>query len=129
MLGVFVWAVDFVTLQGERTIYTANCNGGTWLDDACTGRLAAAERFRYRALKSKDEVVFWIAGSPQPSGTLTPCVIQAGRNWKCKGSADTSGSITLEMREGFAVADPASNTRPFHPVPKWKWFLLRYGVS
>ena len=57
-VGLAVWAADFVTLQGERTIYTAGCNGGTWVGNRCTGKLAAADRFRFRALKAHGEVFF-----------------------------------------------------------------------
>jgi hypothetical protein len=124
---LFVWAIDFVTLQGERTIYTTQCRGGNWVDDRCTGNLAAAQRYRFRALKPKNEVVFWIVGSAEPSGKLTQCTIQDGRNWSCTPGADASKSITLQMKRGEAVHDVLGNTPPFHAVPKWKWFLLRFG--
>jgi hypothetical protein len=127
--ATFVWAIDFVTLQGERTIYTARCQGETWLDDRCTGKLEAAERYRFRALKAHQEVVFWVVGSAEASGRLTPCVIQDGRNWSCKANADASRSITLEMRRGVAMRNTEGDTRTFHAVPKWKWFLLKYGVG
>ena len=127
VFALFVWAIDFVTLQGERTIYTAQCRGGNWVDGRCTGNLAARERYRFRALKAKGEVVFWIAGSAEPSGKLTPCIIEDGRNWSCKPGADASKSITLQMKRGEAVPDAFGDTPLFHAVPKWKWFLLRYG--
>ena len=127
MMTIFIWAIDFVTLQGERTIYTATCQGAEWRGDECPGSVVAAERYRFRALKAKDEVVFWVAGSAEPSGKLTPCMIHDGRNWTCKATVDASKSITLEMREGVAIADPAGSTRPFHAVSKWRWYRLRYS--
>ena len=44
MLGVFLWGIDFLTLQGEWTIYTVECIQGTWSDNQCTGKLAASGR-------------------------------------------------------------------------------------
>ena len=127
ILGVFVWAIDSITFQGERTIYTARCQGGNWVEDACTGELVAADRYRFRALKAKNEVMFWTAGSPQPSGKLTQCTVEDGRNWSCKPSPDAIKSITLQIKKGAAIAGPTGSTLPFHAVSKWKWFLLRYG--
>ena len=127
--AVFVWSIDYVTPQGERTIYAAQCRGGSWVDDRCTGTLAAAERYKFRALKAKREVVYWIAGSAEPSAKLTECMIQDGRNWSCKASSASPKSITFEMKRGVAIHDPTGNAQPFHAVPKWKWFLLEYGIS
>ena len=31
-----IWASDRITLQGERTIYTVNCEGGNWVGNRCT---------------------------------------------------------------------------------------------
>src|SRR2546427_8730224 len=50
------WATDFITPQGERTVYTAECERGVWQGAHCTGRLAAGARHRFRALKSHKEV-------------------------------------------------------------------------
>ena len=71
-LGVFMWAVDYITLEGEWTIYTVQCQGGKWIEVRCTGELGAGNRYRFRALKNRNEVVFWIAGVNEPSGKLTP---------------------------------------------------------
>jgi len=30
LLGFAAWASDFITMQGERTIYTVECRNGTW---------------------------------------------------------------------------------------------------
>jgi len=35
------WATDFITPQGERTVYTAECERGTWQGAHCTGTLVA----------------------------------------------------------------------------------------
>src|SRR5205814_4698958 len=96
VFAAFVWSIDYVTLQGERTIYAAQCRGGSWVDDRCTGTLAAAERYKFRALKAKGEVVHWVAGSADPSGKLTECTIQDGRNWSCKANSGSPKSITVE---------------------------------
>ena len=124
VLAFWAWAADFVTLQGERTIYTVACTQGQWQGQRCTGRLAAGERFRFRALRPHREVLYWTVGSTQPSGRFESCEIVDGRNWSCQGSA--AAAITREMRFGAAVHDPAAQA--FHAVPKWRWMLLRVGL-
>jgi hypothetical protein len=129
LFGVLAWASDFFTLQGEWTVYTVECKQGTWSGDQCSGKLAAAERYRFRALKPHGEVFFWIVGSAEPSGRFTQCEIKNRKNWACKANADSPRSITLELSNGRPVPDPTANTRPFHAVPKVTWLLLRYGRS
>lgn len=127
VLGGCAWLTDFVTLQGERTVYTADCRGGSWQGDECTGTLAAGNRYRFRALKAHREVLFWTVGSAgEPSGKFSDCTIQDGRNWICPAGPALAGTITREMVHGVPAADPSGLARPFHPVPKWRWMLLRY---
>jgi hypothetical protein len=128
LCGALAWATDYITLQGECTVYTAECKQGTWKDDRCTGKLAAAERYRFRTLKAHGEVLFWIVGSAEPSGRFTQCEIKDGRNWACKANVDAPRSITLAMSKGRPVNDAAANTRHFHAVSKVKWLLLKYGI-
>jgi len=125
--GVLLWSTDFITLQGEWTVYTVECRQGTWTGDKCTGKLAAAERYRFRALKPHKEVYFWIVGSAEPSGHFTQCEIENRENWACKANADSPKTITRAMVQGHPVPDPAANTRPFHAVSKVKWLLLKFG--
>jgi hypothetical protein len=127
MIGVFLWGIDFITLQGEWTVYTVECKQGTWNGDQCTGKLAVSDRYRFRALKLHREVLFWILGSAEPSGRLTPCEIENRANWTCKANADSPRSITLAMSKGHPVSAPAADTRPFHAVSKLKWMRLKYG--
>ena len=129
LFGIAAWTNDFITLQGERTVYTAGCRDGVWIGNRCTGNLVAAERYRFRALKAHSEVFFWIAGSPEPSGKFTQCLITDGRNWSCKANPDASRSITLQLSRGRPVVDPAANTRPFHAISKLRWVLLKYNMS
>jgi hypothetical protein len=71
-LGLLIWGSDRVTFQGERTIYTANCEPDVWQGMRCTGKLVAGPRYRYRSLKTRREVIFWIAGSrSRPENTPT----------------------------------------------------------
>jgi hypothetical protein len=129
-LGFAAWASDFVTLQGERTIYTVDCAGGVWQGDRCSGRVAAGERYRYRALKPHGEVIFWTVGSKEPSGKFGECTIQDGRNWVCKVCPDAARSITLQMANGYpVVAASPPVTRPFRAVSKWRWLLLERGYT
>ncbi|HEX7441836.1 MAG TPA: hypothetical protein VF319_17250, partial [Caldimonas sp.] len=93
-LGFAAWASDFVTMQGERTIYTVDCKNGVWQGDRCGGQVVAGTRYRFRALKPHGEVIFWMVGSKEPSGKFNECTIQDGRNWVCKVCADAARSIT-----------------------------------
>lgn len=127
-LGVFAWATDKVTSQGERTIYTADCVQGKWLANRCTGKLVAAKRYRFRALKAHGEVLFWTLGEQGPSGKYTECSILDGHNWVCNANPDALRTIVHQMLHGRPVLDPAVPMIAFHQIPKWKWVLLRVGV-
>jgi hypothetical protein len=127
LIGVSAWATDFVTLEGEWTVYTVECRQGAWSGDRCAGTLVAGVRYRFRALKGHGEVLFWIVGSKEPSGRFAQCEIENRQNWTCKANADSPRSITMAMSQGHPVPDPSANTRPFHAVSKLKWLLLRYG--
>lgn len=128
-LGFAAWASDFLTMQGERTIYTVDCAGGSWQGDHCSGHLVAGDRFRYRALKPHGEVIFWTVGTKQKSGKFENCEIQDGRNWVCKPCLDAARSITLRMAQGAPVADTSTLTLPFRAVSKWRWLLLARGFT
>ena len=127
LLGFAGWASDFITMQGERTIYTVECQAGSWNGDRCSGQLVVGPRYRYRALPPHSEVIFWTAGTSEPSGKFADCTIRDGRNWLCKPNGDAPRSITLQMAEGVPIAGPA--TRPFRSVSKWRWMLLQRGWS
>jgi hypothetical protein len=129
LLAAVAWAADFVTLQGERTVYTAECVGGQWQGKQCAGRLVAGERFRFRALKAHKEVLFWTVGSSIPSGKFTDCDIVSGRNWRCKPMPTEAPTITYEMVAGGPVHNAAWKLRPFHAISKWNWYLLDLGLS
>lgn len=128
-LGFAAWASDFVTPQGERTIYTVECSNGVWHGEQCSGQVAAGTRYRYRALKPHREVIFWMVGSNEPSGKFNDCTIQDGRNWVCKVCADAARSITVQMAQGVPVAAAPTVTRPFRAVSKWRWLLLQRGFT
>ncbi|HZV92853.1 MAG TPA: hypothetical protein VFF72_06515 [Caldimonas sp.] len=129
VLGYGAWASDFITLQGERTVYTVGCQGGEWQGEVCSGKLVAGDRYRYRALKPHHEVIFWKVGARDRSGKFDRCDIHDGRNWVCAPSDDASRSITLAMDGGVPVPGPPTVTRPFRAVSKWRWILLRRGLS
>lgn len=129
LFGVWIWSTEAITLQGERTVYTVDCQHGDWRGRRCTGELAAGDRYRFRALKSHREVLFWRLGIAEASSKMENCDIGDGRNWVCTPRAGDSPSITLEMRHGQPLADLSGRTRSFHAVEKWRWWLLRWGVG
>jgi hypothetical protein len=129
MLAAWAWLSDFITMQGESTIYTVACTGGEWKGEHCTGRLQASDPYRFRALPRRSEVLFWTVGKPEPSGRFMQCRIQDGRNWTCPPNAEASRTIALAMVAGRAVHDATGTTRPFRAVRKWRWLLLKWGVS
>jgi hypothetical protein len=124
-----VWASDWITLQDERTVFTADCERGTWQGARCSGRLVAGPRYRFHVLKAHGEVLFWSVGDAQPAGKLAPCAITDGREWACGPGADPGRTITLRMSRGRPIPTPGVATRPFHAVPKWRWWLLRCGIT
>lgn len=127
-LGFAAWASDFVTMQGERTIYTVECRDGAWAGDRCGGKLVVGQRYRYRALPPHQEVIFWTVGTSDPSGKFAECNITDGRNWICTPNVDAPRSITLQMADGAPIAGPpGSVTKPFRAVSKWRWMLLKRG--
>lgn len=123
------WASDFVTPQGERTVYTVDCREGVWKEDRCSGRIVSGPRYRYRALKPHGEVIFWTVGTNEPSGKFSGCSITDGRNWICPPNADAVRSITLKMDRGAPVSERPGVTFPCRHVPKWRWFLLDAGLA
>ncbi|MCE9660748.1 MAG: hypothetical protein K8R60_19645 [Burkholderiales bacterium] len=128
-LVVAAWASDFVTLQGERTIYTAECEGGQWQDSRCTGRMVAGKRYRYHASKERGEVVLQVVGSSAPAGRLSNCDIRDGRNWVCPPAESPARSWTLRMEHGAPVARQDLPTRSDRQVSKWRWHLLEALAS
>ena len=129
LLALVIWASDKVTRKGKRTVYTVDCEQGIWQGARCNGRLVPAARYRFRALRRQSEVLFWKAGASAPWGKFTDCVITDGRNWLCKPSADAPTTITLQMSDGRPVPSPNGPTKQFHAVHKWRWWLLRAGIS
>ena len=128
LLALWAWLTDFVTIQGESTIYTVGCSA-EWRGDTCTGRLLPSDRYRFRALPRRQEVLFWTLGKAEPSGRFTGCHIEDGRNWTCPPSADAARTITLALVHGQAVHDATERVQAFRAVAKWRWMLLRWGVS
>ena len=125
----FIWTTDKITFQGERTVYTVNCANGTWEANRCTGELTAGPRYRYRALKARGEVLFWVLGANEPSSKLTGCTIQDGRNWTCPVTADAKNSITLALVLGDAQRNAAWPTRHLYAVSKMTWIFLDNGLA
>jgi hypothetical protein len=126
-LGAYAWLNDKINTQGERTVYTARCVGGEWQANRCTGKLVASERYRFRALRAHQEVLFWTIGEKAPSGRYSDCEIVDSHNWSCKPNADAARTITHQMTQGRPIPDPNVPTVPFRQVPKWKWLMLQAG--
>jgi hypothetical protein len=127
-LGVFIWASDRVTLEGERTVYAVTCVQGTWDGLRCSTQLAAADRYRFRSSRSRHEIAYWIAGSTVPSGMLTDCDVTDRDFWKCQPHDGEVPTITHEMSDGRPVPHPQGVDVPFHAVNKWKWWAMHFGI-
>ncbi len=129
VITVTTWASDAVTLKGERTVYTVECQSGQWRGVTCNGSLVAGPRYRFRALRAHGEVIFWTAGAAgEPSGKFEGCRISDGRNWTCPISAAAARTITVQMQLGVPVPDASGNAKRFHAIAKWRWWLVRLGV-
>jgi hypothetical protein len=128
VLGALTWASDKISVEGERTIYTVQCQGGTWEGPRCTGTLVAGDLHRFRASKSRHEVLYWVAGSTAPSGKYSDCKVVDRGNWKCNAGAAQPPTITHEMEHGRPVSVAGGSHLPFHAVRKLEWWLLRAGI-
>ncbi len=129
-LAIAIWATDFMTMEGEWTIYTASCDGGRWDGDRCVGgKFSAGERFRFRSLKAHHEVLFWTVGATSgESGRYTQCDIRDGRNWTCPVNDHASRTITHQLARGLPDDGAGDPHQPYHRVAKWKWEALRQGI-
>jgi hypothetical protein len=125
-----VWASDQITLQGERTIYTVTCDHGTWSGNRCTGALAPSDRHAFRASRTRQEVIYWIRGSQQPSEKYTDCRVENRDNWACRARADQKPLPLRELIHGRptpAFEDSTTAVR-LHAVAKWKWYAVQIGL-
>lgn len=127
-MTIFIWASDRITLDGQRTIYTVTCEQGTWDGLHCAGRLAAGDRHRFRASRSRHEIVHWIAGSTRPSGKFSDCDVTDRDNWTCKPQTGEQPTIAHALADGRPVPQIAGPDQPFHAVRKWKWWALDAGI-
>jgi hypothetical protein len=128
VLAIFIWSSDHITLEGERTVYTVNCEHGEWDGLRCSGRVAAGDRYRFRSSRSRHEVAYWIAGSPKPSGKFTDCDVTDRDLWSCKPQPGEPPTVAHALSDGRPVAQDAGHDLPFHAVTKWKWWALRLGI-
>jgi hypothetical protein len=128
-LGVDGWLSDFVTAKGEATVYTAECEGGSWQGAACTGHLAAGDRYRFHAVKARGEVLYWTSSQSGAVGKLQDCEIRSGRNWRCKSSDSGAETITFELAHGMPVRTPDAMVVEAHPISKERWYLIRIQQS
>jgi hypothetical protein len=128
VVSTALWASDKITYEGERTIHTVRCEQGAWEERRCTGRMVAGDRYRFRASKSRQEVIYWIVGSARPSGKFTSCKVRDRGNWKCDEATGQPPTITREMVNDRPTRDSGGTTVPFHAVPKWQWWILDAGI-
>jgi hypothetical protein len=128
-VSLLIWGSDRITLQGERTIYTVECEQGVWQDNRCTGRLVAGERYAFRASPRRHEVLYWVRNSNAPSGKYSDCAVTDRNNWSCNVQVGQLPSIAYELKDGRPTRSGGGLTMAFHDVPKWKWWLIDIGVS
>src|SRR5437879_1941256 len=126
---IVVWASDKISYEGERTVYSVQCEQGVWEGWRCTGKLVVGDRYRFRASKSRQEVIYWIVGSSAASGKYTDCKVLDRGNWTCPASTGQPATIAHEMVQGRPTRDESRTVLPFHAVPKWQWWLLDAGLQ
>jgi hypothetical protein len=90
--------------------------------------MVAGDRYRFRASKSKQEVLYWVVGSAAPSGRYAQCKVEDRGNWACPENAGQPPTITHEMVNGRPLRDRSGRDLPFHAVPKWVWWVLDAGI-
>jgi hypothetical protein len=130
LFALLVWSSDRITMQGERTIYTIDCQGGSWNGPHCTGHLAPGARYAFRASVLRKEVIYWTRGSNEPSGTYSDCTVTDRDNWSCKVPAGQKAALANEMKNGRPSLDGAVQPPPLlHEVAKWKWWAIRLGIT
>ncbi len=130
LVAALLWGSDRITLQGERTIYTVDCDGGQWNGTECSGRLTPGKRYAFRASKSRHEVLYWIRGSDAPSGKFTECTVTDRDNWSCNAaSGGGAQTIAFEMVKGRPTRAGSALPVAYHSVPKWKWWLMDAGYD
>src|SRR5512138_1166253 len=123
-LAAVAWLTDFFSLQGERTVYTADCVGGAWVGDRCSGSVHPGDRYRFRAFKDRREVTVKRLSSREDERTMTNCNVVSGRDWSCSGDGQSMKSIVLTMAHGEAVAEPAQSSKSTRCVSKFRWLAL-----
>lgn len=128
LLAVVLWGSDRITLQGERTIFTVNCDRGSWQGNRCTGDLAPGSQYAFRASHARNEVLYWVRGSNAPSGKFSDCMVKDRDNWTCNVHIDQQPALTFEMSKGKPTRGLLGLGMPFHSVPKWKWWALSLGI-
>jgi hypothetical protein len=126
-LGLALWASDKITYEGERTIYTVRCEQGSWDGLQCKGTMVAGDRYRFRASVSKQEVLYWVVGSPEPSGKFSRCTVKDRGNWSCAENAGPP-TIARAMMNGRPRREDDGQHIPFRAVPKWVWWVLDVGI-
>ena len=128
VIGALIWASDKITLQGQRTIYSVQCRDGTWEGWRCTGTLVAGDRYRFLASRSRQEVIFWVVGSKEPSAKYKECVVKDRDNWKCDAKPEQPATVVDELVHGRPGSTGGAHTEPLRAVHKWKWWVLYGGV-
>ena len=121
LLAFNLWASDFIMLQGERTVYTAECYAGIWNGEHCNGQLVSGKRYHFRALTGLLEVPFWIGSEIEPATTLKGCVVRDGSNWYCSATTNATFFVPYEMVRGKLII----RTAPLqHQISKIQWLII-----
>jgi hypothetical protein len=127
-LAVMVWSNDSITPEDVWTLYTARCEDGSWQAKRCTGRLVAAERYRFVTDRAKGEVHFKVMGDAGvSSGKLSGCTIEDDRNWTCMTTSAGPRPLIRQLACSQPVVAPEG---PGHArlVSKRTWYLLHFGI-
>jgi hypothetical protein len=89
--------------------------------------MVAGDRYRFRASVSKQEVLYWVVGSSQPSGKFSNCKVKDRGNWECEKARAARHDHEV-MVNGRPKREDGYHSIPFKAVPKWVWWVLDAGL-
>ena len=132
VFSLWNWS-DRLPFATEVTVYHGFCPKPR-VNSVCEQGEEAANPTTYKALVDQQAIVYWTGGSA-PS-KLERCAIRDAHNWSCRlgtRRADDVDEIKWILNDGdfSETVDPLGVrvASIFYQVPKWRWWLLNWGIN